>query len=155
MTVWSNAIEDYTDENGVVSGVPTDRICEGGVHYLCPICRRRVPSEALDDDHRHAAGCNWRKMIRVQRNFASYGVADPFAVENGKGKVRVTVTYELDAEFVSDVAFERAMEHDFADPHRAVSLSASGSIVSWRRRAGTIDNIEWVERIDPKERAHA
>jgi hypothetical protein len=114
-----------------------------------------VPSEALDDDYRQAPGCNWRRMIRVQRNFTSYGVADPFAIENGKGKVRVTVTYELDAEFVSDLALERKLERDFTDQTRAVPLSVSGSIVSWRRRAGLIDNIEWVERIDPKERAHA
>lgn len=153
VTAWSNAIEDYTDPDGIVTGVPTSRV--GERQDQCPICYRRVPSEALDDDYRHAPGCNWRRMVGVQRNFASYGVADPFAIENGKGKVRVTVTYELDAEFVSDLAFERAMKQDFADPHRAVSLSVSGSIVSWKRRAGTIDNIEWVERIDPKERAHA
>lgn len=76
-------------------------------------------------------------------------------VENGKGKVRLTVTYEVDVEFVSDLALERSLTQDFTDPNRAVPLSVSGSIVSWRRQAGTIDNIEWVERIDPKERAHA
>lgn len=153
MTAWSNAIEDYTDEGGIVSGVPTSRV---GEHQdQCPICHRRVPSEALDDDYRHAPGCNWRRMVRVQRNFASYGVSDPFLVENGKGKVRLTVTYEVDVEFVSDLALERSLKQDFTDPNRAVSLSVSGSIASWKRRQGTIDNIEWVERVDPKERAHA
>lgn len=147
---WSNAIEDYTDEHGVISGVPTSRVGERGDE--CPLCHRRVPSQGLDDDYQHDPLCNWRKMIRAQQNFASYGVRDPFAIENGKGKVRVTVTYELDVDFVSDMAFESQVERDFTDPHRAVGLSMSGSTVYWKRRAGTIDNIEWLERTEPQER---
>lgn len=91
---WSNVIEDYTDENGVISGVPMERT--GQHRNLCPICKRRVPSEALDDNYRHEPACNWRQLVRYQRNFTTYGVRDPFTVENGKGKVKLTVTYELD-----------------------------------------------------------
>lgn len=150
---WSNAVEDYTDGNGVISGVPTSRV--GERENECPLCRRRIPSEALDDDHRHAAGCNWRRLIQAQRNFAFYGVADPFMVQNGKGKIGLTVTYELDVDFVSDLALVKALESDFTDPNRAVPLSVSGGTVSWRRHGATVDIIKWFERTDPEPKASA
>jgi len=52
VTAWSNAIEDYTDEGGVVSGVPTSRV--GERQDQCPICHRRVPDD-LDPTERDEA----------------------------------------------------------------------------------------------------
>lgn len=130
--------------------VPECRVGPNG--DLCPRCGRRIPSEALDGETYHLPECTWRQDVRRQRNLRNYGISEPLDVENGHGKVRLTVTYELNVDFVGEGALSEQLEWDFTNPNRTIPLSSLGGMVTWKRGEATIDDMEWVEKVHPQPR---